>query len=161
QGWALGLSPRATSGRTSEPLVATNKRSVDRALIPGAPRRAAPLAVVGRPRRPPEPLDLHLHLLQPLPRDEIPPPPVALEQLVLLQAEAVAVDGQFKVELGWLVVDAADDGVHAVAVVLVVAVRARGVGGHVAVAVHVADEQMPRRQHGRHLVGHIDRRAAP
>src|SRR5690349_12975370 len=89
-------------------------------LVVAAPTAAVPAVVVvaGRVGAGPA-LHLDLHLLQPLPRHEPAPPLVALEEVVHLQPETVAVDGQLQVEVGRLVANVADDGVDAVAVLLV------------------------------------------
>src|SRR5262245_30718123 len=102
-------------------------------------------------------IDLDVYLFQPLPRHEAVPLDVALDDLLPLQSKAIAVEGQFQVELGRLALDVADDHVDPVPVALVVAVGGGGVGGHVAVAVDVADEQVPGRQQ-RHRVADVLRR---
>ena len=60
------------------------------------------------------------------------------------------VDGQLQMEIGWLTVDMADNGMDAVAVALVYLVGQGGVGGDVAMAMNIAHEQMAWRQRRRH-----------
>src|SRR5258708_7135384 len=64
-------------------------------------RPAAVLSRVGRPAA----LGLDLHASEPLLRDVAAPLLVALEKLVRLEREAMAVDGQLQVKLGRLALD--------------------------------------------------------